>query len=104
MADLTQQTTTNPDAEAKALAAAAKPATPPPLPTSPAALSAAAATLVVNPANVAAAIASIEAAQKAIATAGNVTSDLSLAMQGCVSALKWLNIAAAKAAANGPKT
>jgi hypothetical protein len=103
MADPTAQQITNPDAEAKALTAAAKPATPPPLTATPAALSAAAATLVVNPADVAAAIAAIEAAQKSISTAGSVTSDLSLAQAGCVSALKFLNIAAVKAAANTPK-
>jgi hypothetical protein len=52
-----------------------------------------------NPANIAAAIASVEAAQKSINTAGDVTGDTALATSGCATALKYLNIAAGKIAA-----
>jgi hypothetical protein len=57
----------------------------------------------INPANIAAAIASVTAAQQSISTAGDVTGDLSLALTGCATALKYLNLAAAKAAAATPK-
>jgi hypothetical protein len=57
----------------------------------------------INPANIAAAIASVAAAQQSINTAGDVTGDLALATTGCTTALKWLNVPAAKAAAATPK-
>jgi hypothetical protein len=96
---------TNPGAEAKALAAK----TPPPLPSgsilgvTAAQAANAAPVRVVDPAKVAAAIASIKAAQESINTAGDVTGDLALALTGCTTALKWLNVAATKAAAATPK-
>jgi hypothetical protein len=91
--------TTNPDAEAKALAAK----TPPPLGVTAEQAANANPVRVVDPARVAAAIASITAAQQSISTAGDVTGDLSLALTGCATALKYLNLAATKAAAATPK-
>jgi Na+/H+-dicarboxylate symporter len=80
---------TKPDAEAKALAAAITKTAPPPLPagsilgvTAEQAKNAAP-VRVVDPAKVAAAIASIKAAQDSINTAGDVTGDLALATTGC---------------------
>jgi hypothetical protein len=95
--------TTNPDAEAKALAAAITKTAPPPLGVTAAQAANANPVRVVDPARVAAAITSITAAQQSISTAGDVTGDLSLALTGCATALKYLNLAAAKAAAATPK-
>jgi hypothetical protein len=93
--------TTNPAAEAEIL----KAKTPPPLPSgSILGVTAedaknAAPVRSLSAANIAAAIASVEAAQKSISTAGDVTGDTALATSGCATALKYLNIAAAKIAA-----
>jgi hypothetical protein len=97
--------TTNPAAEAEAL----KAKTPPPLPAgsilgvTAAQAANAAPVRTINPANIASAIASIEAAQKSISTAGDVTGDTALASSGCATALKYLNILAGKLAAAAPK-
>jgi hypothetical protein len=79
--------TTNPDAEAKALAAK----TPAPagfiLGITAAEANERQSCSQPQPANIAAAIASVEAAQKSISTAGDVTGDTALASSGCATAL-----------------
>jgi hypothetical protein len=93
--------TTNPAAEAEALKAKTPPlpsgsilgdAATPPAPAKPAAL-------VLNSDAVMSAINSIQTAQKSIASAGIVTSDLSLANASCTKAIEWLNKALAANAA-----
>jgi hypothetical protein len=93
--------TTNPDAEAKVLAAA-QTKQPPAIPTAPAQVDLAHARTI-DVTKLQAALAAVKTANDAIETCGGVTGDLRVAVSGLTTATKYRNIALGKLPAAATK-